>query len=146
MNNNKYLLAAIVGGVVFFILGWVIYGMMLMDFMAQNSGSATGVAKTEAEMDGSAFGSIILSNLASGFLFAAILSWANAGSAAAGAKVGALVGLLMAISVDFIMYGTSNIMNLTYVMVDIVVWTIMATIAGAVIGSVLGSGQAKAAS
>ena len=34
--NTKVLLAAIVGGVVAFLLGWLLFGILLADFMDKN--------------------------------------------------------------------------------------------------------------
>ena len=35
--NSKLLVAGLVSGIVGFLLGWVIYGMLLMDFMAAHT-------------------------------------------------------------------------------------------------------------
>jgi len=136
MGNNKVLLAGIAGTVSFFILGWVVYGMMLMDFMAANVGTATGVNKSEEEMS---FLWIVIGNLASGYLLAIIFgSYGNITTAMAGAKAGAVIGLLMSIGYDAIMYGTTNIMNMNAMWADIAVSTIMCAITGAVVAAVLG--------
>lgn len=136
MGNNKVLLAGLAGTIVFFILGWLVYGMLLMDYFAANAGSATGVNKSEEEMS---FLWIIISNLASGYLLAIIFgSYANINTAMGGAKAGAVLGLLMAISYDAIMYATTNIMNMNAMWVDVIASTIMCAISGAVVAAVLG--------
>ena len=43
MNTKSFLIATIVGGVSFFILSSLFYGMLMVDFFAANAGSATGV-------------------------------------------------------------------------------------------------------
>ena len=68
MGNNKILLAGFLGAVTLFLLGFIVYGMLLSEFMAQNAG-APGVNKNIEEMS---FGWIIVSNLAGGFLLAVI--------------------------------------------------------------------------
>jgi hypothetical protein len=55
----------------------------------------------------------------------------------AGATVGAIVGLLLAVFVDFVMYGTQNISNLTATIVDPIATAVHGGIGGAVIGLVL---------
>ena len=110
MGNNKMIFAGLAGGITLFLLGWLIYGMLLMDFMAANAGSATGVNKTEAEMS---LLWIFIGNLSTGFLLAVIFGkYGNIKDAMAGAMAGALIGLLMSIGFDGILYGTTNIMNM----------------------------------
>ena len=41
--NSKVIIAALIGGIVAFLLGWLLYGVLLMDFMASNAGSATNI-------------------------------------------------------------------------------------------------------
>ncbi len=132
MNTQKFLIGTITGGVVFFFLGFLFYAILLDSFFVANAGSATGVAKTNM-----AYWPLILGNLATGALFTYIFQkWANISTFATGARSGALIGLLMALGYDLVMYDTSNIMNLTGSLVDIVVFTVMSAIAGGFIGLV----------
>ncbi|MEO5582578.1 MAG: hypothetical protein ABIR66_07785, partial [Saprospiraceae bacterium] len=55
-----------------------------------------------------------------------------------GAQAGALIGFLMALSFDFVMLGTSNIMNFTGTLVDILASAIMGALVGGVVGWWLG--------
>ena len=142
MGNNKIVFAGLAGGVTLFLLGWLVYGMLLMDFMAANVGSATGVNKTEAEMS---LLWIFIGNLSTGFVLALIFGkYGNIKDAMAGASAGALLGLLLSIGFHGIMYGTTNIMNMTGMGVDVVVSTIMMAITGAVVASVLGMNKKAA--
>ncbi|MBL7843133.1 MAG: hypothetical protein JNK44_04650 [Cyclobacteriaceae bacterium] len=50
MDAKKRILATLAGFVVFFLLGWLFYGILLMDFNAANSGTASGVMREETEM------------------------------------------------------------------------------------------------
>ena len=136
---KKILFGGIAGGVVFFLLGWLFYGFLFAGFMADNAGSATGVAR---EMDQMEMWALALGNLLWGFLLAVIFGvWANIRTLAAGAKAGAILGLLMGASFDLIMYGTSNLMNLTAVFADILIMIVITAIAGAVVAIVLGPGK-----
>ncbi len=142
MGDNKIIFAGLAGAVTLFLLGWLIYGMLLMDFMAANAGSATGVMKTDEEMS---LLWIFIGNLASGFLLAVIFGkYGNIKTAMGGAMAGALIGLLMAIGFDSIMYGTTHIMNMTGMGVDVVVTAVMFAITGAVVASVLGMNKKAA--
>ena len=142
MDMKKFLMGTVAGGVTYFFLGWLIYGMALAGFMAEHGGTATGVMRADMDM---VFWSIALGNmLSSAMLTMIFLKWANVSSFGGGVSAGASIGLLMAAGFDFTMYGTSNMLDLTGVCVDIIVGTVMAGIAGGVIGAVLGMGSKSA--
>lgn len=137
MNTNKILLAGLAGGVVFFLLGFLFYGVLLMKFFEANAGSATGVMK-----DPPIWWALILGNIFWGLLLAVIFGrWANISTFMTGLKAGAVIGVLAALSWDLTMYATSNFSNLTGTLVDVVVATAMTAITGGVVGLVLGMGK-----
>jgi hypothetical protein len=136
MNTNRMLLAGIAGGVVFFLLGFLFYGVLLAKFFAANQGTAQGVMKEPPT-----WWALILGNLAYGFLLAVIYErWASISTFATGARAGAIIGALVAFSVDFNMLGTTNISTLNGALVDVVVFTVMSAVVGGVVGLVLGRG------
>jgi len=136
MNTNKILLAGLIGGAASFLLGWLVWGVVLADFMKSNSGSATGVMKAESEM---VWWALIVGNLAGGLLLALIFGrWGSISTFLTGAKAGAVIGLLIAISVDMTMLATSNIMTLNGALVDILANAVVAGIVGGVVGWFLG--------
>lgn len=136
MTAKNQILATLVGFIVLFLLGWLIYGMLLMDFYGNNSGSASGVMRAEDEM---IWWALILGNLFQTYLLVYIFgSWANITTFSDGLKAGAIIGLLMGLAFNFTMYGTSNIMNMTSALVDPFVSAVMMAITGGVIGFMLG--------
>jgi hypothetical protein len=145
MKNNKFLLAALAGTVTFFLLGWVVWGMLLKSFMEANSGIPAEIAsqvwKTEDQMN---FGAMIVAHLAMGLLYTTVLMWAGANSASSGMKAAAIVGVLIAIMWDFLFLGMSNLMTMPGILVDVVASAIVAAIGGAVIGMVLAKGTSTA--
>ena len=138
MDSKKFLIGGIVGGIAYFLLGWLAYGMLLTDFYAKNAGTATGVAKDPKEM---IYWALVLGNFAGGFLMAYVFSKAKIASAAAGAATGAVLGLLITAMYDFIMYGTANIMNMTGLCADLATSTVLSAIVGAIVGFVMGMGK-----
>src|SRR5450759_2816850 len=62
MNTKKFLIGGIVGGVVYFLLGWLVYGHLLTNYFHDHSGNATGV---ERDMDQMIWWALILGNLLS---------------------------------------------------------------------------------
>jgi len=137
MKTNKILLGGIVGSVLFFLLGWVIYGILLKDFMASNYNQSV-YRPTEDTI----LWAMIASNLGWGFILSFVLNWANVTNALSGAKLAAIIGFLLAVSVDLGFYAmTTMITNLTAVLVDIIVYIVMSGIIGATVGWINGSGK-----
>ena len=137
MKTNKILLGGIAGGVAFFLLGWLVYGMLLMDYMTANYNQCA-----MRPMQDMIWWAMILSNLAFGFLLSIVFSWSNTTGVMAGAKVAGIIGLLLAISIDLSFYAMSTMYsNLTAVFVDIIVYTVMSAIAGVVVAWVMGMGK-----
>lgn len=141
MDIKKLVIGGIAGGVAFFLLGWLIYGNLLMNFMASHPGTATGVNRSENDMD---FMYLIIGNLAMGFLLAFIFIKGNVSGLAGGLVTGIIVGLLMAVSIDCMMYGTTHILSKTGMAADVGAATAMWAITGALVGLIMGMGKKTA--
>ena len=136
MTTKNRILATLVGFVVLFMLGWLVYGMLLMDFYTSNTGSAIGVMRAEDEM---IWWALILGNLFQAYLLVYIFgNWANITTFSDGLKAGAIIGLIMGLAFNLSMYGTSNLMNMTSALVDPLVIAFNLAITGGVIGFMLG--------
>ena len=140
MVTKQFTMATLAGGVAAMVVGYVFYGMLLLDFYATNAGSATGVYK-----DVPIWWALILGQVLFAAFLTIIMGWRGDSSAGAGLKTGALVGLVLGLSVNFTFYGTSNIANLTATLVDPIISVIQMGITGAVIGAVLGMDSTVAA-
>jgi hypothetical protein len=136
MTAKNRILATLVGFVVLFLLGWLLYGFLLMDFYQANSGSATGVMRTDDEM---VWWSLIVGNIMQAYLLVYIFGkWANINTFSGGLKAGLIIGLITGFAYNLMMYGTSNLSNLTAALVDPFVSATMLAVAGGVIGWMLG--------
>ncbi|MBY0479401.1 MAG: hypothetical protein K2Q24_17270 [Chitinophagaceae bacterium] len=132
MNSKKFLIGGIVGGILFFLLGWLIYGMLLMNFMTQHAtAAAAGVMRPEAEWP---WWAMIVGNMGLGFLVSYVLAKANVSGAAAGASTGAVIMFLVSLSYDFIIYAQMNLYDLTGAAVDIISSAVIGAVVGAVVG------------
>jgi uncharacterized membrane protein len=141
MNTKKFLIGGIVGGIVYFFLGWLFYGNLLAQYFHDNAGSATGVEKA---MDHFEWWALILGNLISGFLLAYVFSKSGVATLSSGLVTGGILGLLMSASYDLIMYATTNISSKHAMCADIATFTVMSAIAGAIVGAVMGMGNKTA--
>jgi hypothetical protein len=133
MNSQKFIVGGIVGGIAYFILGWLIYGMLLKDFMAANYSTSM---RPDAE---TIWWALILGQVAAGFLLAYVIGKAGATSAGAGAGVGFVVGLLVCLSFDLTMYGISTtVTSLKGLAADVAASAVISAIAGGATGWVMG--------
>ncbi len=135
MNTKKILIGALVGGIVYFLLGYLFYGNLLSDFFTKNAGTATGVNRV---MDQFVWWSLVLGNILGACLLSYVFVKANINSLSSGLATGAVIGLLVASSYDFISYGVSNLTSLTGVIGDIATFTVMSAITGAIVGWICG--------
>ena len=138
MNTNKFLVGGIIGGVANFLLGWLVWGMLLMSFMEEHSSEAS---KAISRGDNMIWWALIVGNLAFGFLLSYILSKAGVMSASAGAAIGAVIGLLSAIGFDLMMYSMMDMMDTTAIAVDIAAATVVNAIVSGIIGWYFGMGK-----
>ncbi len=139
MQTSKFVVSGIVGGVVSFFAGYLIYGLALMSFFTANHGTATGVMRASTDM---VWWALIAGNLFYGLTISYIFNrWANIRSLGAGLGAGFIIGLLMTAGSDLVMYGTANISNLNGTLVDILCGAVMTAITGAAVGLMNGMGQ-----
>lgn len=138
MTAQKIIWAGVAGGIVYFLFGWLFYGILLVDFFASHAGSATDVYR---EMDEMIMWALMLGNLLMGFLVAIIFNWSQVKSIGDGVLRGAIIGLLVGGSMDFSMYGTSNLMTLGGAIADIITMVVMSAIVGLVVVWILKTGK-----
>lgn len=127
--NMRILRGTLFGGIAFFFLGWLVWGMLLMDFSKENYNQTIYLPD-----DGMIWWAMIASNLVLALLVTLALNWAGAKTIIDGLKFGALVGGLYALTTDLGMYSmTTVISNLTAVAVDTLAYAAVTAITGAVI-------------
>ena len=132
MDMKRLAIGTIVGGVTYYVAGYLIFGVGLADFYTANLGSATGLYRNAPLQWAVALGSLSLAAL----ITLGVESRA-APTIAAGFIVGAVIGFLVWFGVDFIRYGNANAWNLTLTIVDPLLEVIRGGITGTVIAAVL---------
>jgi hypothetical protein len=127
------LTAALAGGLVMFLLGFVFFGFLFADFFRANMVSYPGLAK-----DPPLVWAIFLFNLAWGWLIAWVVDKTRGGWAE-GAKTGAIVMFLLAVGIDLDFHAFMNLYKgLAPMLLHVLIVTFMGMVAGAVSGLVLG--------
>jgi hypothetical protein len=134
MDAKRLGAGTLVGGIILFAAGYLIFDLAFADFYAANTGSATGVTRQPQLLWAVVLGSLSYAAL----ITLAIGSRAGPSNIGAGVKIGAVVGFLIWFTVDFILYGVTNIANLTRTVVDPLLELVRGGIAGGVIAVVLG--------
>jgi hypothetical protein len=134
MNNNKFLLGSLIGGIVAFFAGFILYTLVFKSMLAD---ACPGMASTQKDPNMLA---LVIGNLATGTVLAYIFErWAKISTLATGAMGGAVVGALVGLSFDCMMMGTSTtIDSWGCVCLDVVIGAILWGVAGAAIGWFLG--------
>ena len=134
MDTKRFVIGTLAGGIVMYLVGYLIWGLLLADFFAANAGSATGVARETNLIWAVVLGTFSLAALVT----LAVGSQAGPSTILGGFKIGAIVGFLVWFGVDFIRYGLMNVSNLTATMVDPLLEIVRTGIGGAIIAAVLG--------
>ncbi len=125
----KILRGTVFGGIAYFLLGWLVWGILLMDFFSANMNQCAN--RTDGQM---VWWAIILSNLVFALLLTLILHWARAKTIVDGLKFGALFGLLYGSGIAFSYWSMSTMyLNAGAMVVDIMVSTVVMAIVGLVI-------------
>ena len=133
MNWGKTLLAALVGGIIQFFLGWAIYGIALESTFAPSEEMAKCIMKPFVMW------AMIVSCLAWGFMFAYIFAkWAGIKTFGTGAVAGAIIAALVSLSVDMSMFSFYSFMSIQNIVIDIVAAAFISAITGGAIGWMLG--------
>lgn len=125
----KILKGTVSGGIAYFFLGWIIYGILLNDFMLNNLNQS--IARPDGVM---IWWAMIMSGFAYALFLTLVLKWSGAKGIADGLKTGALFGLLMGLAIDLSNYSMSTMFSgFTAVIVDVLAWVVLLALTGAVI-------------
>lgn len=127
--NMRVLRGTVFGGIAFFFLGWLVWGMLLTSVMETMYNPALN--RPENEM---IWWAMIASNLVLALLVTLAMKWAGAISIADGLKIGAIVGALYALSIDLGMYSMTTMINdLTGIIIDTLSYALVTAVVGLVI-------------
>lgn len=141
--NGRIIITLLLGAIANFLLGWIIYGMILMGYMESMLIEYEGLMNEEspAMMVG-----YFISSLAMAGILIYIIKRGLANSRQ-GLMAGLLLGLLMSISYNVMFYTGWNLTNsVAYYVLDTLAFTVMTGLTGLVVGWLLGRKPANAGS
>ena len=131
----RFIVSSIAGGIVFFVLGFLIYGLMLEPWMRTQMAEFPGMMKEAHDLIVLAVFNLVLAAM---IAFVAE-NWAKARNFVDGLKVGGVLMFFYGMAVNLSFTAFMNIFLSVYApIVDVFTMTLMGTIAGGVIGLVLG--------
>lgn len=123
MDFKKFLLAGLAGTIVYFLLGWLFYGILFTDIYPSNP-------------DEQHLHMVFLGCLVHAFFISYIFNqWAGITNWMSGAQAAALIGFMTALSMNFFMY-SNKAFDFTPFALDVAITTVMSAITGAVIAMV----------
>jgi len=125
----RILKGTVFGGIVYFLLGWLLYGILFMDFLSANMNQCAN--KADGEM---IWWAMIASNLATALLLTLILKWSGAKGIVDGLKTGTIFGILLTLSFNLSSWSmTTMYNNFGALLIDLLVSTFMLTVVGMII-------------
>jgi hypothetical protein len=132
MSIKNLIISAIVGGVLFLFLDWLVYGNLLLSYFNSHTGAKGSLDRSEIEIL-----PVIIGCFFQGLTIAYFFSLANISSIVSGFAKGGIIGFLIICGVDFLLYGTTFVLSKHSLMADIIAATAISAIVGAVIGLLL---------
>jgi hypothetical protein len=136
---TRILAATVAGAVTLFLLGWLIYGMLLRNFFdGAMTPAARAVMRTEPD-----FIPLILAQLAFGGLLAFVFAyWGSIRTFVGGLRGGAILYFLIVLGFDLQMMAFFQNMHTAspwlHLVVDVIAATVLGALGGGVVGQVLG--------
>jgi hypothetical protein len=136
---TRLIVASIAGCILFFFLGWLIYGVLLMDFYVAHTTPYEGLMR---EMPNLA--ALIIAQLTWSFLLAFIIQrWEGAKNFGRGLWIGLLLSFLVILMIDLFFVASMKLYDAPVIIVDIVINTVLGGLIGGVMGWIFGMEKKK---
>ena len=135
MNVTKFTIAALIAGIIYFFLGWLVYGILLEGVMTLPDGMKEIIEYKPEEMK---MGMIVLSCLVWGILLAYLLEKMGISDWKSGAVTCAIVALIISLSMGSGQVAMWKFATMNNVLIDMCANAFCSAIAGAAAAWYLG--------
>ncbi|NMC37433.1 MAG: hypothetical protein GYA41_03830 [Bacteroidales bacterium] len=125
----KILRGTLFGGISYFLIGWLVYGILLMDYFSGFTNQCANRAGGEM-----VWWAIIASNLCAALLLTLILNWSKTRGIVDGLIKGAIFGALFTATIDLSFWSMTTIYNS---LMPIIIETIVSAAVFALVGMVI---------
>lgn len=141
-RNKMYILAGLAGTVAVLGLTILIYGTFFQNILEKFNELSPDLIK-QISRENSNLATVLLANLAHGFLIATVIRWGKFYRPIRGAGAGAVVAFLTEVYFLFTQYSMFKMMPLPSAILDTLMWTFINAIVGALVAWILGRRAAK---
>ena len=132
----NFILAALAGTVTVLALTIAIYATFFHDFLGQflelSPETITLISRDPVNV-----GTMLMANVAHGFLIATVVLWGKFFKPLQGAKAAAVIALLTEIYFCFSQYSIMKTMSIQSAIIDTIMWTLVNFVVGAVTAKIL---------
>ncbi|MEI9943727.1 MAG: hypothetical protein WDN26_05845 [Chitinophagaceae bacterium] len=133
--NTKTLLGGLIAGIVSFLVGYLIYGVLLMDYFKSLTIPYEGLMKDPVIWE------IGIANLIWGMMLAYIFNLAGVRSFSKGLTAGFIIFFLSSLAHHLMTHATMNLSGYRIVVMDAACFGILGAVSGAVLGWWMGRGK-----
>jgi hypothetical protein len=127
MNVKNFIIAGVAGGIVDFLLGWLIYGIILKDTFPTEEGATENMLF------------IFLGCMSFGFLISYVFAQGEGVSKCVpGIKLATGIALFMTLSINFFQNMTKETIDIQLMVIDVVASMVLASFVGAVVAFTIG--------
>lgn len=125
----KILRGTLFGGIAYFLIGWLVYGVLLYNFFSPMTNTCAN--RPEGEM---VWWAMVLSNLLIALFLTLFLKWSGARVIVNGLKTGALFGALFTATIDLSLYSMTTMYKS---LLPVVIETLTSAVVMAVVGMII---------
>ncbi|MEP7166065.1 MAG: hypothetical protein ABI741_15285 [Ferruginibacter sp.] len=138
--KSKTLIGGLIAGVISFLLGWLVFGMLLKGYYDANMMHYPGLTKANPYIP-----ALIIANLAWGMLLAYIMDISGANSMAKGFTCGLIIFFFVTLGADAFSIAFMRLIRIRLALVDIAVGAVFGGVVGSVVGWWYGRGNKSTA-
>lgn len=135
MNWTKLIIASVIAGILYFFLGWLVYGILLTDVMTMPEGMKEMIERKPEEMN---LVLMFLSCWAWGVFMSYVFMKMGVSGWQDGGIQGAVIGVILSFSMGASMVAMYTFSNMNNTYIDMVANGVCSGMIGAVIGMYLG--------